>query len=303
MSTITKEIAQELLKDEETFKDGNLIIPENYTTIEELAFNDDNYICSSAIKSICFSNVTTIEALALQNCDNLTKIEGNKITELGGFAFRGCRKLDSVVLPMVEKIGACAFMLCGQITEIELKCIEKMNDNVFIGCDKLTSIYTASNDQCKLIFDNLGEDVQERVKCGQCKIFFNDDTWDPTCHLKEVEKAVNGNIWVPTRHEEAMEEDMEHVFSDFLKTIRVSNENILSGEKCKICSNELQHDDLVSIIDEEKNCQVHESCLLSELMKPARKRGHACRYIGDIEVKLPDELEKTIYSIYKHRYL
>lgn len=96
-------------------KGGNYTVPENVTSINNLAF------CNTNIESVT--------------------IEGS-LTSIGRNAFYGCHDLKSVYIDgEVDRVDDYAFAFCEQLSEVEYKGQERpeSGENVFFGCDKLNT--------------------------------------------------------------------------------------------------------------------------------------------------------------------
>lgn len=98
-----------------TGKGGNYTVPENVTSINNLAF------CNTNIESVT--------------------IEGS-LTSIGRKAFYGCSDLKSVYIDgEVDRVDDYAFAFCEQLSEVEYEGQEspESGENVFFGCDKLNT--------------------------------------------------------------------------------------------------------------------------------------------------------------------
>ena len=96
-------------------KGGNYTVPENVTSINNLAF------CNTNIESVT--------------------IKGS-LQSIGRNAFYGCHDLKSVYIDgEVDRVDDYAFAFCEQLSEVEYKGQERpeSGENVFFGCDKLNT--------------------------------------------------------------------------------------------------------------------------------------------------------------------
>ena len=94
-------------------KGGNYTVPENVTTINDLAF------CNTKIERVT--------------------IEGS-LKSIGRNAFYGCRNLKSVHTDgEVERVDDYAFACCEILSEVKYKGQPKFGENVFLGSDKLNT--------------------------------------------------------------------------------------------------------------------------------------------------------------------
>ena len=96
-------------------KVGNYTVPENVTSINNLAF------CNTNIESVT--------------------IKGS-LQSIGRNAFYACRDLKAVHIDgEVDRIDDNAFAFCEQLSEVEYEGQERpeLGENVFFGCDKLNT--------------------------------------------------------------------------------------------------------------------------------------------------------------------
>ncbi len=92
-------------------KEGEYIIPDSVTSVEENAFWDCDNLTSIEIPN----SVITIGDNAFGNCDSLTSITiPDSVTSIGYEAFRECESLASITIPdSVTSIGEDAFGICS----------------------------------------------------------------------------------------------------------------------------------------------------------------------------------------------
>ncbi len=139
--------ANELL-DSENFKDGALIIPENFNgRIINEAFEDNE-----SIKSINTNNISTICKEAFKYCTELTEAFGNNVTKIEQSAFFSCENLNKVDFPNVDELCLCAFMHCKNLTEVNIPNVTKIGSGCFSECESLIQIENLKN-VCELKFD------------------------------------------------------------------------------------------------------------------------------------------------------
>ena len=141
---------------------GNIVIPDNVTTIGSCAFKD----CYRMTKVIFGSGLKSIKNDAFSGCDSLTEIViPNNVTELGESAFQHCIEAESITIGSgiktinqytfktctnaktlvlsegLEEIGANAFEECRSLTEIIIPdSVNKMGSRAFLNCNNAKTL-------------------------------------------------------------------------------------------------------------------------------------------------------------------
>ena len=116
-------------------KDGELIIPEEYTVIDECAF-----LMGDDIKKIDLKNVQSIEISGFRRCTALNEIDFKNVQSIGGFAFEGCTSLNKIDFKNVQSIGTLAFDGCTGLTKIDFRNVQSIGKLAFTDCTSLESI-------------------------------------------------------------------------------------------------------------------------------------------------------------------
>ena len=141
---------------------GDVVIPENVTSIGKEVFSNYNKLTSitipssvTEIESRAFykctgltsvtipDSVTTIGSGAFSFCTDLTSVTiSNSVTAIEGGAFQGCTRLTSVTIPNgVTKIGKEAFMGCSSLKSVTIPAsVTTIEDGAFQNCTSLTDI-------------------------------------------------------------------------------------------------------------------------------------------------------------------
>ena len=122
---------------------GKIIIPENITSIGEIAFRD-----CTGLTSVSFpASLTSIGKNAFDGCKGLTSVDLSictSLTSIGGYAFDGCTGLTSVSFPAsLTSIGWSAFEKCSGLTTVSLSgctSLTSIGESAFEGCSSLTSV-------------------------------------------------------------------------------------------------------------------------------------------------------------------
>ncbi len=118
---------------------GDVIIPNNVTSIGEESFRDCSRLTSITIPD----GVTSIGNRAFYNCSGLTNITiPNSVTSIGRSAFCACKILTSFIIPHgVTSIGNAAFDGCTGLTSIAIPAsVTEIGFAAFRDCDKLKSV-------------------------------------------------------------------------------------------------------------------------------------------------------------------
>ncbi len=119
--------------------DLNIIIPEGYKLIKELAFS-----YHSGLRKITLpDSIIEIGKGAFQRCKNLEEVDlGSQLIFINQAAFYDCTSLRKIKIPdNVRVIGKNAFYKCSGLEEVELgKNLEIIDEKAFANCPKLTKI-------------------------------------------------------------------------------------------------------------------------------------------------------------------
>ena len=119
--------------------EGDLIIPDNVTSIGDYAF----YGCTGLTSVTIGNGVTSIGSGAFYGCIGLTSITiPDSVTSIGYSAFRDCAGLTSVTIGNgVTSIGESAFRGCTGLTSVTIgNSVTSIGHSAFENCTGLTSI-------------------------------------------------------------------------------------------------------------------------------------------------------------------
>ena len=119
--------------------EGELVIPDNVTTIGSFAFSN----CDSLTSVTIGNSVTAIGSGAFEHCNKLTSVTiGDGVTTIGSFAFSHCTSLTSIVIPdSVATIGSQAFFECTSLTSVTIgNSVTTIGSDAFWNCTRLTSV-------------------------------------------------------------------------------------------------------------------------------------------------------------------
>ena len=121
---------------------GDIIIPEGVTSIEECAFLG----CASLSSVTIPSSVTSIKRGAFWGCSGLKSVTiPSSVTSIGQEAFNGCIGLTSVTIPnSVMSIGHHAFNNCDGLTNLVILCsATSIGSYAFFGCTNVAHLIAA----------------------------------------------------------------------------------------------------------------------------------------------------------------
>lgn len=121
----------------EKVKDGEWVIPGEYTVIDKGTFRNNSNL---KIKKIDFGNVISIEEEAFYDCRELTDIDFKNVQSIGKSAFSLCARLTNVDFKNVQSIGARAFSTCRKLTDINFGKVRSIDKCAFWSCEALTRV-------------------------------------------------------------------------------------------------------------------------------------------------------------------
>ena len=139
-------ICMDMLNDDNSITVNNLkyLVKDGNVELEGYFFEDDTdtYIESPNIivTIILPSFVSSIADAAFIECQNLTEISGDGITDIGSYAFNNCVRLEKVNFPNLKSVGDNAFQLCRLLKEINLLNCIKVGNWSFDACNSLKEI-------------------------------------------------------------------------------------------------------------------------------------------------------------------
>lgn len=124
--------------------EGDLVIPDSVSLIEDYAF----YGCDGLTSVVINSSVISIGTSAFSNCGGLKNIEmPDSVSSIGSYAFNGCSSLASVIFPdSVSSLGDYAFNGCSGLSSITIPdSVTHIGLGAFSGCIKLKGITIGKN--------------------------------------------------------------------------------------------------------------------------------------------------------------
>ena len=122
-----------------TALNGELVIPNSITSIQDYAFQD----CKNLTSVIIPNSVESIGKYAFYRCSSLQSIIiGNNVISIGDSAFNECTSLTSVTIPnSVTSIGSSAFAKCTNLASATISSnVTNIGTYNFSGCSNLTSV-------------------------------------------------------------------------------------------------------------------------------------------------------------------
>lgn len=101
------------------------------------------------IVNLVNSTATKVRYSLCSNCNTLTTVELNNVTEIGTAAFNYCYNLTSVKIPKILKLGDQCFDNCSKLTQLDIASIEEIGSRAFyqtkIETLVLPNLITAQN--------------------------------------------------------------------------------------------------------------------------------------------------------------
>ncbi len=130
-----------------SIENGNVIIPEGITEINNDTFTDE---IKKEMKSVTIpSTVIKIGEEAFSGCRKLNSIEiPESVTEIGDKAFAGCVKLKNIEIPFsVRKIGHETFFKCKNLKKIKIPdSVISIGHYIFSCCKRLSEVEVSGTD-------------------------------------------------------------------------------------------------------------------------------------------------------------
>lgn len=128
----------------ESYKGGDIVIPDTVKEIREYAFS-----CNKSVTSVIIPNsVKKISKAAFEGCRAMTSvIIPASVKKIGKWAFLSCESLTSITIPdSVKEIGMAAFANCYGLTSITIPdSVNKIANNAFYQCTGLSSVTFLGN--------------------------------------------------------------------------------------------------------------------------------------------------------------
>jgi len=123
---------------------------------------ESSYITTGAfqacynLRSVYFSQTSTVFKSAFFGCSNLTEVYFHNATTISGYAFAGCTKLSEVYMPIVSTIANGAFRSCLYLESIYFPDLSSCASTCFSDCTflsvavlpKLVAVYSGTFDSC-----------------------------------------------------------------------------------------------------------------------------------------------------------
>ncbi len=121
--------AEDIAKGKVAYVKGEEIVG----TLEQSSGDDGSAtsLIQGDIVNLVNSTATKVRYNLCANCDTLTTVELNNVTEIGSSAFNYCYNLTSVKIPKILKLGDQCFNNCSKLTQLDIATIEQIGSRAF----------------------------------------------------------------------------------------------------------------------------------------------------------------------------
>lgn len=121
--------AEDIAKGKVAYVKGEEIVG----TLEQSSGDDGSAtsLIQGDIINLVNSTATKVRYNLCANCDTLTTVELNSVTEIGTAAFNYCYNLTSVKIPKILKLGDQCFDNCSKLTQLDIASIEEIGSRAF----------------------------------------------------------------------------------------------------------------------------------------------------------------------------
>lgn len=121
--------AEDIAKGKVAYVKGEEIVG----TLEQSSGDDGSAtsLIQGDIINLVNSTATKVRYNLCANCDTLTTIELNNVTEIGTAAFNYCYNLTSVKIPKILKLNDQCFDNCSKLTQLDIASVEQIGSRAF----------------------------------------------------------------------------------------------------------------------------------------------------------------------------
>ncbi|MCQ2234020.1 MAG: leucine-rich repeat domain-containing protein [Paludibacteraceae bacterium] len=171
--------------DRPDYIEGEFVIPEGYTAIDEYAF----FNCDSMTSIHIPDSVTSIGNYAFRLCSSLTSIHiPDSVTKIGDYAFGKCKSLTITNIPeSINKIGRRPFEECESLEKVVWpESLKYDKDEVFYGDDFSRITFVSSIDAANA--EGTNADAEDTSKSSVCSHL---DGKEMTTHEEFLQKFVD----------------------------------------------------------------------------------------------------------------
>ncbi len=309
----------------------------NVNKIESACFSG----CENLVQIENLQNVCEVGYCAFEKCKKLQQINLPLVTKIDFEAFAGCAELQQITIPLVTKIERKTFKGCIALRQIDLPSvidimynafegcttlervsipnIEKFDSDIFNGCENLNEIVTTTAEQCRLIFDRVGDALQRKIRDGGCNLLCGDEVWDSQAYIQrlegrerlaqerleqerlEQERLERERLEMLIQEFEARRQENKQMFDNLIESLKTPKEKIRKGEPCSVCLeefNDSESDNFVCTMHEDPSSgiqhQIHKNCLIG-LLKSKSYICPICRADLEISEEVKEAIEELVY--------
>lgn len=121
--------AEDIAKGKVAYVKGEEIVG----TLEQSSGDDGSAtsLIQGDIINLVNSTATKVRYNLCANCDTLTTVELNNVTEIGTAAFNYCYNLTSVKIPKILKLSDQCFDNCNKLTQLDIASVEQIGSRAF----------------------------------------------------------------------------------------------------------------------------------------------------------------------------
>lgn len=140
-------------------------------TFEDTVKSINDYaFYNSKVANIIFNNVRYIGNYAFYNCDNITKLNTEKVEEIGEYAFQDCTNLFTAEFPELRIMNYAAFYACSNLVQVKFSKLEVLADQAFYASsssanNKMRALYFYNDSFENVSYKSFNNSTHNEFKC------------------------------------------------------------------------------------------------------------------------------------------